>query len=112
MHLHVESYASLRSFLNHCDCMEPGCILLDVRASVPESDCAGVELLRLLEQESFHHPVIFTSANGDVPLAVRAVKAGAMDFLEKPCGEPRLQEAIQEALVLDRKHRRQRTIPI
>ena len=107
MRLHAESYASLRSFLDRCDCLEPGCILLDIRAGAPESEFGGVELLRLLEQENFHQPVIFTAANGDVPLAVRAVKAGAMDFLEKPCREPGLLEAIQGALVFDRKHRRQ-----
>jgi FixJ family two-component response regulator len=68
---------------------------------------SGLELLEQFGREEVPLPVIVMSAYGDVPTVVRAMKAGAQDFLEKPCREQQLWEAIQEALRWDSRHRQQ-----
>lgn len=101
MRLRTESYASAREFLGKCDRSKPGCLMLDVR--MPQT--SGLELLERLQAEEIHLPVIVMSAYGDVPVVVRAMKAGALDFLEKPCRDHRIWEAIQEALKRDSENR-------
>lgn len=101
MRLQAEAYESAQEFLDAFDPARPGCLLVDVRMP-------GISGLGLLEQ--FNHkeipvPAIVMSAYGDVPMVVRAMKAGALNFLEKPCRDQQLWEAIQEALRWDGQHR-------
>lgn len=102
MQLCPEPYASAREFLEYCEPSEPGCVLLDVR--MPEM--SGLELLEVMRQQGIPFPVIVLSAYSDVPTAVRAMRAGAINYIEKPFREQQLWEAIQEALQYDVKNRR------
>jgi FixJ family two-component response regulator len=81
----------------------PSCLILDV--SLP--DINGLELQRTIAQ-SQHPPIIFISGHGDIPLSVRAMKAGAVDFLTKPVSEEHLLQAINAALIRDRASRHNR----
>ncbi len=102
MNLDGKSYTSVEEFIEAYDPTRPGCVLLDVRIG----EVSGLELLERLMQEQLRLPAIIISAHGDVPTAVRAMKAGALNFLEKPCREQQLWEAIQEALKWDADHRK------
>ena len=101
MHLRVEAYESSQHFLDDFDSTRPGCLLLDVRMP----GISGLELLEQLGQDDVRLPAIVMSAYGDVPMVVRAMKAGALNFLEKPCRDQQLWEAIQEGLKWDAAHR-------
>ncbi len=102
MQLRPEPFASAREFLEGCTPAEPGCVLLDVR--MPEM--SGLELLDVMRRQGIPFPTIVISAHGDVATAVRAMRAGAINYLEKPCREPQLWEAIHEALRYDAQNRR------
>jgi len=102
MRLRAETYASAQGFLDQYDASKPGCMLLDVRMP----GISGLELLERLTQRADHVPVIIISAYGDVPMVVRAMKAGALSFLEKPCRDQQLWETIQEALKWDTENRK------
>ncbi len=95
--LTVESYASAQDFLAAYTPERPGCLVLDVR--MPE--ITGLELQALLTARGIRIPIIFISAHGDIPMSVKAIKAGALDFLEKPFRRAALLERIQEALAQD-----------
>ncbi len=101
MHLHAEAFESAQHFLDAFDATRPGCLLLDVRMP----GISGLELLEHLSRSDVHLPSIVMSAYGDVPMVVRAMKAGALNFLEKPCRDQQLWEAIQEGLKWDAIHR-------
>jgi two-component system, LuxR family, response regulator FixJ len=101
MRLQAESYESAQQYLDAFDATRPGCILLDVRMP----GISGLGLLEQLNREEIPLPAIVMSAYGDVPMVVRALKAGALNFLEKPCRDQQLWEAIQEALKWDADHR-------
>jgi two-component system response regulator FixJ len=90
----VEAYASGQQFLNAATRETRGCVLLDVR--MPEID--GLEVQARLTRQGIMLPVIMLTGHGDVTLAVRAVKAGASEFLEKPFERVGLLAAIKEAL--------------
>ena len=93
------SFASGADFLDAQPTLEPGCVLLDVR--MPDLD--GLKLLEQQREPHRHHPVVVMTGHGDVALAVRAMKLGAVDFLEKPFEESVLLETIEQAFaVLDR----------
>jgi two-component system, LuxR family, response regulator FixJ len=94
--LSVRTYASAIQFLEHVDGLAPGCIVTDVRMP----DMSGLELVRRLNERGAPHPVIVITGHGDVPLAVEAMKLGAMDFLEKPFEEETLLRAIRSALAV------------
>ena len=79
MNLQGESYTSAETFIEAYDPTRPGCVLLDVRIG----EVSGLELLERLMQEQLRLPAIVISAFGDVPTAVRAMKAGALKLLEK-----------------------------
>jgi two-component system, LuxR family, response regulator FixJ len=101
MRLRAEVYESAKQYLDTLDPTRPGCLLLDVR--MPGT--SGLELLEQLNRDEVRHPAIVMSAYGDVPMVVRAMKAGALNFLEKPCRDQQLWEAIQEGLRWDASHR-------
>ena len=97
----VESFASAEEFLSRRDPQAPGCLVLDVR--LPGT--SGLELQKRLLAQKDRIPIIFISGYGDVPMAVQVMKAGAVDFLQKPFREQELLECVQEALRRDQARR-------
>jgi two-component system response regulator FixJ len=95
--LKVESYTSANEFLENYHQERPGCLVTDVRMP----GLSGIELLEKLAAENNHIPVIVTTGLGDVQMAVRAMKAGAFDFIEKPVNAQLLLERIQQAIKYD-----------
>jgi len=99
--LKVKTYIRAQDFLDQYDPAQHGCLLLDVRMP----GMSGPELQLKLNQYGATLPIIFISGHGDVPLAVRVMKAGAVDFLTKPFNDQVLLESINKALRQDRTHR-------
>ena len=97
---HVETYASGGDFLARVR-RGPGCILLDVRMPGP----SGLELQDALAAKGDRLPIVFLTGHGDIPMSVRAMKAGAEDFLTKPVAMADLRAAIDRALAHDRESR-------
>jgi two-component system, LuxR family, response regulator FixJ len=95
----VRVYESAVAFLDAASTVQPGCIITDVR--MPGID--GLELQRQLRARHIGLPVIVMTGHGDVPLAVEAMKAGAVDFIEKPFGDETLLSAIR--IAVDRHNR-------
>jgi two-component system response regulator FixJ len=89
----VQSYSSGTELLKEATKLEPGCILLDIR--MPGMD--GLEVQQELQSRGVSLPVIILTGHGDIPLSVRAMKAGAIDFIEKPFEKGVLVAAIDEA---------------
>lgn len=100
----VETFDSATDFLKVYDPERPGCIVLDVRMP----GMSGLELHERLRQHDYNVPVIFITGHGDVPMAVRAMKAGAVDFVSKPFNDQALLDRVQQAIDRDRKNRVQR----
>jgi FixJ family two-component response regulator len=100
----VETYASARTFLEGYDPDRPGCLVTDVRLP----GMSGPDLQEYLSQRGSLLPVIFITGYGDVPTAVRALKQGAEDFIQKPFSNQVLLDRIQRALEVDAERRRQR----
>jgi FixJ family two-component response regulator len=99
----VKPYASPQLFLEEHDMAVPGCAVLDV--SMPGLD--GLELQRALTASAgSHRPVVFITGKGDIPTSVRAMKAGAIDFLTKPVKDKDLFEAVSRAEARDAQSRR------
>jgi FixJ family two-component response regulator len=96
--LRAESFASGQEFLKQNRISAPSCLVLDVR--LPET--SGLDLQRVLNNSEVPIPIIFITAHGDVPMSVRALKSGAVEFLTKPFRDQDLLDAIQEALQRDR----------
>ena len=99
--LAVQSFASAASFLAAYSAEQSGCLLLDVR--MPDID--GLQLQQILEKKHSRIPIIFLSGHGDVPIAVRAMKAGAAEFLQKPFNDRELLRSIKAALQRDSDYR-------
>ena len=97
----TQSYTSPEEFLARHDAKVPGCAVLDV--SMPGLD--GLALQQALSVGGAHRPVIFLTGKVDIPTTVRAMKAGAIDFLTKPVRDTTLLEAIARAQELDAKSR-------
>jgi len=97
----VQSYTSPREFLTQHDATIPGCAVLDV--SMPGLD--GLELQRALTAGGAQRPIIFITGQGDIPTSVRAMKAGAVDFLTKPVRKENLLDAVARAEALDAQTR-------
>ena len=97
----VEAFATAEDFLSRRDPQAPGCLVLDVR--LPGT--SGLELQKRLVAQKDRIPVIFISGYGDVPMAVQVMKAGAVDFLQKPFREQELLECVQAALRRDQAQR-------
>jgi FixJ family two-component response regulator len=97
--LKAETYASPQDFLNTDAPEGPACIVLDVRFP----GRSGLDLQRELKAANRKLPIIFMSGHGDIPMTVRAMKAGAIDFLPKPFRDQDLLDAIAVALEKDRE---------
>ena len=100
----VKPYSSPQVFLEEHDEAIPGCAILDV--SMPDLD--GLEIQDVLTNGS-HRPVVFVTGKGDIPTSVRAMKAGAIDFLTKPVKDQDLFEALSRAEAMDAELRRLRS---
>ena len=90
----VATFESARDFLQRYDGHTPGCLLLDVRMPL----MSGLELQQELARHAIALPVIFLSGHGDLAMAVQTMKAGACDFLEKPCKDQVLLDAVSRAV--------------
>lgn len=99
----VQVYANATEFLAPYRPQQPGCLLFDVRMP----DVSGLELYERLVAQGVTVPVIFMTAYADVPMAVRALKSGALEFLEKPFNRQVLLERVQKAISEDRARREQ-----
>jgi FixJ family two-component response regulator len=97
----VREFNSAHDFLVAHEPEPPGCLLLDL--SMPDVD--GLQLQQSLAASGCHRPIVFLSANGDVHNTVRAMKAGAVNFLTKPVDGDELMEALAEAVALDARGR-------
>lgn len=95
--LRVMCFASAQEFLEHPILYQPSCLVLDVRMP----GLSGLELQRELAKAGRHVPVVFITAHGDIPMAVRAMKAGAVEFLPKPFVSETLLTAVRQALERD-----------
>jgi len=103
--LHAESFATAEEFLARPSTGNPSCLVLDVR--LPQM--SGLDFQRRLAEAEIHIPIIFVTAHGDIPMSVRALKSGAVEFLTKPFRDQDLLDAIQQALTLDRAAQEGRT---
>jgi two-component system response regulator FixJ len=102
--LQVETHASGPAFLSAYGENRPGCVLLDM--AMP--GMTGLEVQAVLKAHGLAIPILFLTGHGDIPMAVQAVQAGAVDFLEKPIDGATLLERVQRALVLDEEWRQSR----
>lgn len=97
----VAAYASAEDFLAACRDDMTGCIVLDVRMP----GMSGLEMYEKLNARHCTLPVIFITGHGDVPMAVSALKKGAVDFIEKPFGDKDMLRLVGQCLALDRSNR-------
>src|SRR4029077_11547572 len=99
----AESFATGEAFLREQRTADPSCLVLDVR--LPQM--SGLDFQRKLAEVGVQIPIIFITAHGDIPMSVRALKSGAVEFLTKPFRDQDLLDAIQQALQRDRVAREQ-----
>lgn len=99
----VQSFGTAAEFLSANVAQTPGCVVLDVRLP----GLSGLDLQRELTKTGNHLPIIFMTGHGDIPMSVRAMKAGAVEFLPKPFLDEDLLEALRQALERDRAAREQ-----
>lgn len=99
----VETFASADEFIRSYYPGRSGCLLLDIR--MPGMN--GLELQEHFNQQNIKIPVIIITGHGDVPMSVRAMKAGAVDFIEKPFNDELLLDSIRNALTIDNEQRTQ-----
>ncbi len=100
--LQAKAFASAQEFLDAYQSADPGCLVLDVRMP----GLSGLELQDLLAARNIHIPIIFITGHGDVPMSVKAMKDGALDFIQKPFSDQVLLDAVQTALAKDAAARR------
>jgi FixJ family two-component response regulator len=103
--LQVELFGSAQEFLRSERPNAPSCLVLEIRLP----GISGLDLQRELADTNIHIPIIFITAHGDIPMTVRAMKAGAVEFLTKPFRDQDLLDAIHVALERDRAQRRRET---
>ena len=103
--LRVQAFGSAEAFLRVCYPGQAGCLLLDVRMP----GMSGLELQAYLAREEIRIPVIIITGHGDVAMAVKAMRAGALDFIEKPFDHEALLASLRMALDADRKRRDDRS---
>ena len=98
----VETFGSAQEFLEMApDCPGPACLVLDVKMS----GLNGLELQDQLQKREYTIPIVFATGHGDIPMSVKAIKTGAIDFLTKPFDEEDLLKAVQEAFKKDMANR-------
>jgi len=102
--LRSEAFEGATDFLVRAPRDSRGCIVLDIKMP----DVTGIDLQRRLIEDGIELPIIFVTAHADVPLAVRAIKDGAMEVFTKPFDDQALLDAVQKALARDSDHYRQR----
>jgi FixJ family two-component response regulator len=98
------TFASVAEYVAYTKPDLPACLILDVKLP----DINGLEFQQQLG-DAYHPPIVFITGHGDIPSSVRAMKAGAVDFLAKPFSRPDLMAAIEAAITRDRLVRRERT---
>lgn len=101
VHLNVQSFGSIEEFLQFIRPDAPGCIVLDVRLP----GLSGLDFQREMAKSNIDLPIIFITGHGDVPMSVRAIKAGAIEFLTKPFRDQDLLDAIYLGIERDRSRR-------
>jgi FixJ family two-component response regulator len=101
----ARGYPSAGDFLLHPPSERPGCVLLDLRLPGP----SGLELQEAMHDHAIDLPIIFMTAHADVSSSVRAMKSGAVDFLEKPVDRDTLMGALARAVARDLKQRTERS---
>lgn len=99
---HVAAFCSAHEFLDRPKDDVPGCMVLDMQMP----DLSGFGLQQMLSASGQGLPIIFLTGHGDIPASVRAIKAGAVDFLTKPCEDKTLLAAIAQAIAIDAEARR------
>ena len=99
--LQVETYASAEQFLQSFDPARPGCVVTDMRML----GLSGLELQEQLVEMGQRIPVILISAHANMQIAVKAMRNGAVTFLEKPCQQQEIIDAVNEAISLDARWR-------
>jgi len=99
----VETFASAQEFLERPQAKAPSCLILDLQLP----DLNGLDLQKRMAAMNLEIPIVFLTGHGDIPASVRAMKAGAVEFLTKPVDEQDLLRAIQEAIDRDRRTRQQ-----
>jgi DNA-binding NtrC family response regulator len=97
--LRVETFASAQEFLARPQTVGPSCLVLDVQLP----GLSGLDLQQELARANIHIPIIFLTGHGDIPTSVRAVKAGALEFLTKPFADEDLLDAIQQGIARDQR---------
>ncbi len=102
--LRVETFASAQEFLARPQADAPSCLVLDVQLP----GLSGLDLQKRMAEVNLEIPIVFITGHGDVPTSVRAMKAGALEFLTKPFADQDLLDAIQQAIKRDRAARQQR----
>lgn len=102
--LKAQTFATAQEFLRADRPDVPGCLVLDVRLP----DMSGLDLQRTLAETNTELPIIFITGHGDISMSVRAMKAGAVEFLTKPFSDQDLLEAVRRAVHQDRATRRSR----
>ena len=100
--LHVELFPSGNDFLASQIPDVPSCLVLDVRLP----GMSGIEFQQELMRINIRLPIVFVTGHGDIPMSVRAMKAGALEFLTKPCRDQDLLDAVSAALEWDRTRRK------
>ena len=101
--LHSESFATPQDFLRHKFSDGPSCLVLDIRLP----GMSGLEVQQKLNEARVHIPIIFITGHGDIPMTVKAMKSGAVEFLTKPFRDQDLIDAIQQALKSNAEARQQ-----
>ncbi len=101
--LRSEAFRSAQEFLTRRAADGPSCLVLDVRLP----GLSGLDFQRQLADAGVQIPIIFITAHGDIPMSVKAMKSGAVEFLTKPFHDQDLLDAVQQALIRDRTRRQQ-----
>jgi len=102
--LEVKTYSRAKDFLDEYDSLWPGCLILDVRMP----DMNGLGLQSMLLSKGIRIPIIFMSGYGDITMAVKVMKKGAVPFLEKPFRDQILLDSVEKAIELDLQERAKR----
>jgi len=101
ININVKVFSSAQEFLDNYKSDNPGCLIADVRMP----GISGLELQKILNEKKYTIPIILITGHGDVPMAVRALKNGAVDFIEKPFNDQVLLERVNQCLEKDQHER-------